>query len=104
VVDESAMTSTADLSAIRGHVEAAGAKLLLTGDHRQLAAVGAGGGMDLLATQGAAPSYELAETRRFTESWERQASLRLRDGDTSEVFSARSTRVRSSAWPGPVQN
>ena len=63
VVDESAMTDTADLAAIHRHVEAAGAKLLLVGDHRQLAAVGAGGGMDLLADAGA--RYELAEARRF---------------------------------------
>ncbi|OXM44939.1 TrwC relaxase [Amycolatopsis thailandensis] len=79
VVDESAMANTADLAQIQHHVEAAGAKLLLTGDHRQLAAVGAGGGMDLMATAGAA--YELTEVRRFRSEWERAASLRLRDGD-----------------------
>ena len=28
-----------------------------------------------------APTYELAEARRFTHAWERAASLRLRDGD-----------------------
>ena len=47
VVDESAMTDTPDLSAVQDIVQQAGAKLLLTGDHRQLAAVGAAGGMDL---------------------------------------------------------
>ncbi len=79
VVDESAMTDTAALAQIHQHVEAAGAKLLLVGDHRQLAAVGAGGGMDLLATAG--NRYELTEARRFTHEWEREASLRLRAGD-----------------------
>ena len=79
VVDESAMTDTAALAAIHQHVDAAGAKLLLVGDHRQLASVGAGGGMDLLAQSGA--RYELAEARRFTHEWERDASLRLRTGD-----------------------
>ncbi|AEA22317.1 TrwC relaxase [Pseudonocardia dioxanivorans CB1190] len=79
VVDESAMTDTAALAAIHRHVDAAGAKLLLVGDHKQLAAVGAGGGMDLLA--GAGARYELAEARRFTAPWERGASLRLRAGD-----------------------
>jgi len=79
VVDESAMTNTADLAAIHAHTEQAGAKLLLTGDHRQLVVVGAGGGMSMVAA--AAPSYELAEARRFANRWERQASLRLRDGD-----------------------
>jgi len=81
VIDESAMTDTASLWAIHRHADAAGAKLLLVGDHRQLAAVGAGGGMDLLATAGS--RYELADARRFTAAWERDASLRLRAGDDS---------------------
>jgi conjugative relaxase-like TrwC/TraI family protein len=81
VVDESAMADTADLAAIHQHAEQAGAKLLLVGDHRQLAAVGAAGGMDLLAQSGA--SYELAEARRFSAEWEREASLRLRASDES---------------------
>jgi conjugative relaxase-like TrwC/TraI family protein len=79
VVDESSMTDTSALAAIHERVDAAGAKLLLVGDHCQLAAVGAGGAMDLLAQAGA--RYELTETRRFREGWEGPASLRLRDGD-----------------------
>ncbi|WP_346009871.1 MobF family relaxase [Pseudonocardia sp. SID8383] len=79
VVDESAMTDTAALAAIHDHVHAAGAKLLLVGDHKQLAAVGAGGGMDMLAAAGS--RYELTDARRFTGGWERAASLRLRAGD-----------------------
>jgi len=79
VVDESAMADTAALAAVHARVAEAGGKLLLVGDHRQLAAVGAGGGMDLLATTGT--SYELADARRFREPWERDASLRLRTGD-----------------------
>ena len=81
VVDESAMTDTPALAAIHGHVDAAGAKLLLVGDPRQLAAIGAGGGMDLINTAGGA-RYELNEARRFSQAWEREASLRLREGDT----------------------
>jgi hypothetical protein len=79
VVDESAMADTAALAAIYHYVRGARAKLLLTGDHRQLAAIGAGGGMALITDAGA--SYELSEVRRFDEDWERGASLRLRDGD-----------------------
>jgi ATP-dependent exoDNAse (exonuclease V) alpha subunit len=45
VVDESAMANTSDLADIQAHCDAAGAKLLLVGDYRQLAAVGDGGGM-----------------------------------------------------------
>ena len=78
VVDESAMADTAALAAVHARVADAGGKLLLVGDHRQLAAIGAGGAMDLLADAGA--SYELTEARPFREPWERDASLRLRTG------------------------
>ncbi|GAB2635327.1 MobF family relaxase [Kribbella swartbergensis] len=81
VVDESAMANTRDLAPIHAHCDAAGAKLLLVGDHRQLAAVGAGGGMELV-TAGAL-THELTETRRFRAEWEGPASLRLREGDES---------------------
>lgn len=42
VVYESSMADTNALAAIHAHARAAGAKLLLTGCHLQLAAVGAG--------------------------------------------------------------
>ena len=108
------MTDTAALAAIHATCDAAGAKLLLVGDHRQLAAVGAGGGMDLLADAGA--RYELAEARRFTHEWEREASLRLRDGDETvlrdyhkhgrllDAGTARAGRGRpppAPGWPTP---
>ena len=79
VVDESAMADTAALARIHGVCQQADAKLLLVGDHRQLAAVGAAGGMELAATHGM--RHELAETRRFSNAWEGPASLRLRDAD-----------------------
>jgi hypothetical protein len=46
---------------------------------RQLAAVGPGGALADVAEHGL--RYELAEVRRFTQEWERAASLRLREGD-----------------------
>jgi conjugative relaxase-like TrwC/TraI family protein len=81
IVDEAGMVDTAALASIAARCEAAGAKLLLTGDPRQLGAVGAGGALGELFT--AAPTHELVEVRRFTAGWEGRASLRLRDGDTS---------------------
>src|SRR5439155_13103188 len=83
VIDESAMTNLPDIAAVHGIVTAAGAKLLLTGDHRQLAAVGAAGGMEMIAR--VSPAYELTEARRFSNPWERDASLRLREGDESAL-------------------
>ena len=83
VVDESAMTDHADLAAVHEIVARADAKLLQSGDHRQLAAVGAAGGMDLIARVSSA--YELTEARRFIHPWERDAALRLREGDESAL-------------------
>lgn len=83
VVDEAGAAATADLVAIHRRAEATGAKLLLVGDPKQLAAVGAGGMLGDIAERGI--HYELAEVRRFTHNWEGPASLRLRDGDTTVV-------------------
>lgn len=80
LLDEASQADTAHLTAIQGQVEAAGGRLLLTGDPAQLGAVGAGGMMALLAS-GEAETHTLGDVRRFAEEWERDASLRLRDGD-----------------------
>ena len=54
---------------------------MVTGDHEQLAAVEGGGAMMLLARR---QGYvQLAEPQRFTHSWERDATLRLRAGDVT---------------------
>lgn len=83
VVDEAGAAATPDLVAIHRRCEAAGVKLLLVGDPRQIGAVGAGGALTDIAERGI--TYELAEVRRFAQPWEGPASLRLRDGDTSVV-------------------
>ncbi|WP_445185130.1 MobF family relaxase [Pseudonocardia sp. Cha107L01] len=80
VVDESSMADTTALDAVRARVEAAGAKMVPTGDFHQLGAIGAGGALEMLA--GAGTAYELTDARRFHQQWEREASLRLRAGDT----------------------
>lgn len=81
VVDEANMAGTDQLAEIQRRCGEAGAKLLLVGDPRQLAAVGPGGALADIAEHGL--RYELAEVRRFSTEWERAASLRLRDGDAS---------------------
>jgi len=81
VVDEAAMLATSDLAALVEVVEAAGAKLVLVGDHRQLGAVEAGGLFRLLVADSRAA--ELHQVRRFIHAWEAQATLRLRQGDES---------------------
>ena len=83
MVDEASMVSTKHMDAIRRHVTAAGARIVLTGDPQQLAAVEAGGVMGLL--DGHAPTYTLTEIRRFRDDWERAASLQLREEDPAAL-------------------
>src|SRR5699024_1472369 len=80
VVDESSMVTTDHLTQIQRAADRAGAKILLTGDSEQLAAPGAGGLMrQLVADRG---SFQLTSLFRFQEKWEKDASVRLRAGDT----------------------
>ena len=81
VIDEASMLSGPDLADLIAYAQARGAKIILAGDTSQLQAVENGGGMSLLA---AVLGYaRLAEPVRFRACWEQEASLRLRDGDTS---------------------
>ncbi len=83
VVDEAAMVASADLARVVVLASKAQAKVVLVGDHRQLGAVEAGGLFRLLVTD--TEAAELSGVRRFHAAWEREASLRLRDGDRTVV-------------------
>jgi ATP-dependent exoDNAse (exonuclease V) alpha subunit len=81
ILDEASMMSVADLAAILAVARIHQCKVVLTGDHEQLAAVHGGGGMLLLARR---QGYvQLAEPQRFASAWERDATLRLRAGDVT---------------------
>jgi conjugative relaxase-like TrwC/TraI family protein len=83
VLDEASQLSTADLAMIAEAARQAGARVIATGDTRQLGAVEAGGMFRLLAQE--VPAAQLHEVRRFDAAWEREASVRLRDGDLAAV-------------------
>ena len=78
VIDEASMVATGDLDTLATQAAAAGAKLVLVGDHHQLDAVGAGGAFALLAEQPAA--VQLTALWRFEQRWEAQATRDLRAG------------------------
>jgi conjugative relaxase-like TrwC/TraI family protein len=86
IVDEASLAGTMLLDQLTTHAADVGAKVLLAGDPAQLAAVDAGGAFGLLVRdrnandEDGAP--ELADIRRFKNEWEKNASLRLRRGDT----------------------
>ncbi len=79
VVDEAATLGTADLDQLLAAVEAAGAKLVLAGDHRQLAPVVRGGLFSEL--HGRLGGAELTEAHRFEQEWERDAAMAIRRQD-----------------------
>jgi hypothetical protein len=83
VLDEASQLSTTDLAMIGEAARQAGARIVATGDTAQLGAVEAGGMLRLLAQD--VPAARLHEVRRFDAAWEREASLRLRDGDPAAV-------------------
>jgi len=83
VLDEASQLSTTDLAMITEAARQAGARIIATGDTAQLGAVEAGGIFALLAREVSAA--ELHEVRRFEAPWEREASVRLRDGDLAAV-------------------
>jgi conjugative relaxase-like TrwC/TraI family protein len=83
VLDEASQLSTTDLAMITQAARLAGARIIATGDTAQLGAVEAGGMFSLLACE--VPTAELHEVRRFQAQWEREASVKLRDGDLAAV-------------------
>ena len=83
VLDEASQLSTNDLAMLGEVARQAGARIIATGDTAQLGAVEAGGMFRLLARE--VPAAQLHEVRRFDAAWERQASVRLRNGDLAAV-------------------
>ena len=84
IIDEATLAGTLALDRLTALAAEAGAKVLLVGDWAQLQSVEAGGAFTLLAS--ARPDTpELTEVHRFTNEWEKTASLDLRFGRTEVI-------------------
>ncbi|MFI5696769.1 MobF family relaxase [Kribbella sp. NPDC051586] len=83
IIDEASMASTMELASLARAANAAGAKILLVGDDAQLSAVDTGGAFRLIAKD--TEAAELTDVWRFTNPWERDASLALRRGELSAI-------------------
>ena len=81
VLDEASMVPTRALAELLQHVVAANGKLVLTGDHRQLPELEAGGSFRGLARR--LPAIVLGDNRRQYAVWEQRALRELRDGDVT---------------------
>jgi conjugative relaxase-like TrwC/TraI family protein len=101
VVDEAGMLGSRKLGRLLDHAERAGAKVVLVGDDRQLAAVEAGGGFRGLRLRLGAST--LAVNRRQQQPWERQAVEQLRNGDLEAALAAYRQHGRLVAAETPDQ-
>ena len=96
MIDEATQVSTEDALRIAHIARRCGAMVIGTFDPGQLGAVDAGGIFPLIAARHG--SYQLTEVRRFTHAWERDASLRVRDGDVAVMAEY---AARGRVWHGP---
>ena len=97
IVDEASLAGTLALDNLAAQATAAGAKLVLVGDHAQLSAVDAGGAFNLLAERGR-PTV-LSSLWRFSHAWEADATRHLRAGRTA-ALDAYWDHDRIAAGPG----
>jgi conjugative relaxase-like TrwC/TraI family protein len=86
VIDEAGMVDTRTLGRLLGHAEAAGAKVVLVGDDRQLPEIEAGGSFASLVRR--LDPIVLTENRRQREEWERRALAEQRAGRSAEAVAA----------------
>jgi hypothetical protein len=99
IVDEASLAGTFTLDALTAQASAAGAKVLLVGDHKQLSAVEAGGAFHLLAERSRPAT--LTSLWRFNQPWEAAATRRLRSGDPA-VIETYAEHDRISCGPAEV--
>ncbi|PJN96119.1 Ti-type conjugative transfer relaxase TraA, partial [Amaricoccus sp. HAR-UPW-R2A-40] len=86
VVDEAGMIGSRQLARFVAAAEAAGAKLVLVGDHEQLQAIGAGAPFRAIAER--IGSAELSDVRRQREDWQRDASQDFARHKTADGLAA----------------
>jgi hypothetical protein len=85
VVDEAGMVGSRKLTRLLEHAHRDGAKVVLVGDDRQLAAIDAGGGFRALRLRLGAS--ELTENRRQLHAWQREAIELVRQGQVDDAIS-----------------
>jgi conjugative relaxase-like TrwC/TraI family protein len=91
VVDEASMVGSRPLDRLRSYVDAAGAKLVLVGDNRQLSSIDAGGALRSMSNELGSHVVTLTTNRRQVsehQQWERDALVALRDGNVAPAVHA----------------
>ena len=93
VVDEASLASTFALDELTSAALDARAKVVLVGDGAQLSSVDAGGMFRTLVRDRGDKAPTLADVRRFSAAWEKEASLAIRNG-THSALGAYATHER----------
>jgi conjugative relaxase-like TrwC/TraI family protein len=101
VIDEAGMADLRTLEAAVTTQLAAGGRVLLVGDHRQLPEIGAGGGFAYAADHAGCVA-ELTVNRRQHAAWEHDALRHLRDGSVPTAVDAYLTHERVLVTPDPA--
>lgn len=102
LIDEASMATSSKLAQVIETALVNGAIVRCVGDPRQLKAVGAGGGLSILAD--AVDGPVLTNMHRFQEAWEGPASLRIRQGDPAVIAEyERAGRVTAGLEPDAVE-
>lgn len=89
IIDEAGQVGSRHLYTVLKYASEAGAKVVMTGDRKQIEAVAAGGPLRavvdaLEARHGEGRgSYEIEEVRRQVEEWDRAAGLKIAHGDAA---------------------
>jgi conjugative relaxase-like TrwC/TraI family protein len=84
LVDEAGMLATDRLAELADLADVRGWRVVLLGDPLQFSAVGRGGMFGLLVDT--CDAIELDRVHRFTQPWERDATLRVRAGDPDITY------------------
>lgn len=99
VVDEAGMIGSRQLAQVSDLVEEASGKLILIGDHHQLAEIDAGGLFAALTVR--LPVVELTENVRQRHEWERTALAELRHGSVNRAVAMYKQRDRINTASTP---
>jgi len=85
VIDEASLASTFALDELTSAALDARAKVVLVGDGAQLSSVDAGGMFRTLVRDRGDDAPTMADVRRFSAAWEKEASLGVRNGTNSAL-------------------
>jgi len=96
------MTDDRMLLGLLQHAAAARAKVVMVGDHRQLGAVGPGGGFEALVARYGAAVHILADNVRQRDVAERAALAQLRDGNVATAVATYARRGQIVVAPDRV--